>query len=40
MTILTTLQGINWFCLFEDSDIDAELYLKTSMNLLIDGLKR
>ena len=39
MTILTTLQGINWFCLFEDSEIDAELYLKTSMSLLIESIK-
>jgi AcrR family transcriptional regulator len=40
MNVLTSLQGINWFCLFDDSQIDAELYLKTSMELLIKSLKR
>ena len=40
MSILTSLQGINWFCLFDDSGIDAQLYLDTSMELLINSLKR
>jgi len=40
MNILTSLQGINWFCLFDDSDIDAQLYLITSMELLTNSLKR
>ena len=40
MSILTSLQGINWFCLFDDSEIDARLYLDTSMELLINSLKR
>ena len=40
MNVLTSLQGINWFCLFDDSKIDAELYLRTSMELLIMSLKR
>jgi AcrR family transcriptional regulator len=40
MNILTSLQGINWFCLFDDSKIDAELYLETSMELLIMSIKR
>jgi len=40
MSILTSLQGINWFCLFDDSEIDAQLYLNTSMELLINSLKR
>ena len=40
MSILTSLQGINWFCLFDDSKVDAEMYLNTSMELLINSLKR
>tara|TARA_B100001123_G_scaffold390205_1_gene467583 strand:- start:635 stop:1228 length:594 start_codon:yes stop_codon:yes gene_type:complete len=40
MTILTSLQGINWFCLYEDSHVTAEDYIKTSMQLLIRSLKR
>ena len=40
MSILTSIQGINWFCLFDDSEVDAELYLNTSMDLLINSLKR
>ena len=40
MSILTSLQGINWFCLFDDSKVDARLYLNTSMELLIESLKR
>ena len=40
MNILTSLQGINWFCLFDDSEIDAQLYLNTSMELLTNSLKR
>ena len=40
MTILTSLQGINWFCLYEDTQVSAENYLKTSMKLLIKSLKR
>ena len=40
MNILTSLQGINWFCLFDDSEIDAQLYLITSMELLTNSLKR
>ncbi len=40
MTILTSLQGINWFCLYEDTSIDAREYLKTSMAMIIDSLKR
>jgi len=40
MSILTSLQGINWFCLFDDSRVDARLYLDTSMELLIESLKR
>ena len=40
MTILTSLQGINWFCIYEDSEVSAENYLKISMDLLISSLKR
>ncbi|MAQ43160.1 MAG: hypothetical protein CMG25_01555 [Candidatus Marinimicrobia bacterium] len=40
MTILTSLQGINWFCLYEDTEVTAENYIKTSMGLLIKSLKR
>ena len=40
MNILTSLQGVNWFCLFDDSEIDAQLYLNTSMELLTNSLKR
>ena len=40
MTILTSLQGINWFCLYEDTHVTANEYIKTSMELLIRSLKR
>ena len=40
MTILTSLQGINWFCLYEDTQVSAEDYLKTSMAMLIESLKK
>ena len=40
MSILSSLQGINWFCLFDDSDVDAKMYLDTSIGLLINSLKR
>ena len=40
MTILTSLQGINWFCLYEDTNVTAKNYIKTSMELLIRSLKR
>ena len=40
MTILTSLQGINWFCLYEDPEVSAEQYIKTSMKLLIKSLKK
>ena len=40
MSILSSLQGINWFCLFDDSSIDARMYLDTSIDLLINSLKR
>ena len=40
MNILTSLQGVNWFCLFDDSELDAQLYLNTSMELLTNSLKR
>lgn len=40
MTILTSLQGINWFCLYEDTQVSAEDYLKTSMAMLIASLKK
>jgi len=40
MTILTSLQGINWFCLYEDTQVSAEDYLKTSMTMLIDSLEK
>ena len=40
MTILTSLQGINWFCIYEDSNVNAEDYLRTSMMLLTKSLKR
>jgi len=40
MSILSSIQGINWFCLFDDSAIDAKMYLNTSIDLLINSLKR
>ena len=40
MSILSSIQGINWFCLFDDTKIDAKMYLNTSIDLLINSLKR
>lgn len=40
MTILTSLQGINWFCLYEDTSISAKEYLNTSMSMIVKSLKK
>ena len=38
MSILSILQGINWFCLYQDSNVSAKEYLENSMNILIEGI--
>ena len=37
--ILSVFQGINWFCIFKDSEVNAEDYIKHSIELIIAGLK-
>jgi AcrR family transcriptional regulator len=36
--ILSVFQGINWFCIFDDSSVDAEDYINNSIELLIKGI--
>ena len=36
--ILSVFQGINWFCIFEDSVVDAEDYINNSIELIIKGI--
>ena len=36
--ILSVFQGINWFCIFEDSVVDAEEYINNSIELIIKGI--
>ena len=39
MSILSVLQGINWFCLYDyDDDSNAKEYLKSSMEILLKGI--
>ena len=38
MTILTSLQGINWFCIFNDKKLKAENYIHDSIEMIISGL--
>ena len=40
MSILSSLQGINWFCLYEDSSVNPREYLDTSMRMIIENLKK
>ena len=37
--ILSVFQGINWFCIFKDSKINAEDYIQKSIKLILTGLK-
>ena len=36
--ILSVFQGINWFCIFDDTKINAENYIRNSMELILNGL--
>ena len=38
MELLSVFQGINWFCIFEDSVVDAEDYINNSIELIIKGI--
>lgn len=37
--ILSVFQGINWFCIFKDTKINAENYIQKSIKLILSGLK-
>jgi hypothetical protein len=37
--ILSVFQGINWFCIFNDKKIQAEQYIKNSIEMIISGLE-
>ena len=37
--ILSVFQGINWFCIFKDKQINAEDYIQKSIKLILTGLK-
>ena len=39
--LLSVFQGINWFCLFDNTDKQiAEQYLKKSINIILEGIKK
>ena len=39
--LLSVFQGINWFCLFDNTDTQiAKQYLKKSINIILEGIKR
>ena len=37
--ILSAFQGINWFCIFKDDKINAEEYIKKSIEFILNGLE-
>ena len=40
LSIMTSLQGVIWFSIFEKSDLSAEDYLKEVMEFIIHGFKK
>tara|TARA_A100001011_G_scaffold400807_1_gene519167 strand:+ start:3879 stop:4475 length:597 start_codon:yes stop_codon:yes gene_type:complete len=38
--LLSVFQGINWFCLFNEDKALAGKYLKKSINIILDGIKK
>lgn len=40
LSIMTSLQGVIWFSIFEDSELSAEEYLTEVMEFIIVGLKK
>ena len=40
LSIMTSLQGVIWFSIFEKSDLSAEEYLKEVMEFIIHGFKK
>ena len=40
ISILSIFQGINWFCIFNDSKLNAEIYIHNSINIIIKGLSK
>ena len=39
MYILSIFQGINWFSIFDDSEISPDIYLRQALDLIIVNLK-
>ena len=40
LIILTGFQGINWFCVFGEDKVSPETYIKESINILIQSIKK
>ena len=40
LSIMTSLQGVIWFSIFEKSDLSAEEYLTEVMEFIINGFKK
>ena len=38
--LLSIFQGINWFCLFHEDKALAKKYLKKSIEVILDGIKK
>jgi len=38
--ILSVFQGINWFCIFNDKKLNAENYIRNSIEMIIGGLSK
>jgi len=39
IAIMTTLQGVNWFCIFDHNEFTAREYLFEVMDFMIEGFK-
>lgn len=40
LIILTSFQGINWFCVFGEDQVSPETYIEESMNILIKSIEK
>ena len=40
LSIMTALQGVIWFSIFEDSNLSAEQYLNDVIEFIIHGFKK
>ena len=40
LSIMTSIQGVIWFSIFEESDLSAEQYLNEVIEFIINGFKK